>query len=101
MLIEIKPVLVGQLFDLGDQDISRVILSARFQGYTLYPISEWPFHVYVSRILDEAVLQTFSFTKEQIELIAWAMIFRTFEEAEAHARKLDPDAMAGNMSPDS
>ena len=93
MLIEIDPVLIGQPFGLGDKDVSRLILSSRHQGYTLYPVTEWPSHVYVTRILDEAVLQTLSFSKGQVELIAWAMIFRTMEEAEAHARKLNSHAV--------
>lgn len=89
MLVEIEPALIGQPFGLGDRDISRLILSTRHQGYTLFPITEWPSHVYVTRILDEAILQTSSFTKEQIELIAWARIYRTLKEAEADFRKLD------------
>jgi hypothetical protein len=87
MLVEIEPTLLGQPFGLGDRNVSRLILSARHQGYTLYPITEWPSHVYVSRILDETILETLVFTKEQVELIAWAMIFRTMEEAEAHAQR--------------
>jgi hypothetical protein len=87
MLIEIEPVLIGQPFGLGDRDISRLILSTRVQGHSLFPITEWPSSVYVARILDEAILQTFSFTKEQVELIAWASIYRTLEEAEANFRK--------------
>jgi hypothetical protein len=92
MLVEIQPVLVGQSFGLGDQDISRLILSTRFQGFTLYPITEWPSNVYVTRILDEDVLRTFSFTKEQIELISWAALFQTLVDAEAYVRKLDNHA---------
>jgi hypothetical protein len=86
LLVEIKPVLVGQSFGLKEQDISSLILSTRYQGSTLFPITEWPSHVYVTRVLDETVLQTLSFTEDQIELIAWAMIFRTFEEADTAAR---------------
>lgn len=84
MLVEIEPTLLGQTFGLGDRDISRLILSTRYQGSTLFPITEWPSHVYVTRILDETVLQTLSFTKSQVELIAWAVMFRTLEEAKAH-----------------
>lgn len=86
MLVEIKPVLIGQSFGLKEQDISSLILSARHQGYSLFPVTEWPSHVYVARVLDATVLQTHTFTKDQIELIAWAMIFRTFEEAEIAAK---------------
>lgn len=87
MLVDIEPVLRGQSFGLGGQNISRLILSTRHQGYTLYPVTEWPSHVYVARILDESVLETLFFTKEQVELIAWAIIFRTMEEGTEYARK--------------
>jgi hypothetical protein len=88
MLVEIEPVLIGQRFGLGNRDISRLILSTRVQGYTLFPITKWPSPVYVARILDETILQTFSFVKEQVELIAWATLYRTLEEAEADFRKV-------------
>jgi hypothetical protein len=87
MLVEIQPALLGQPFGLGDRDISQLLLSTRYQGYTLYPITKWPCPVYVARVLDDTILQTLSFTKEQVELIAWATIFRTIQEAEAYAAK--------------
>lgn len=88
MLIDIEPALDGQRFGLGATDITQLIVSARRQGQTLYPISEWPFFVYVARIVDEAVLESHVFTREQVELIAWGMLFRTHEEASDHAKRL-------------
>ncbi len=88
MLIEIKPPLIGQPFGLGDKDITQLIISTRFQGETLYPITQWPVSVYVSRILDETILRTLSFEKNQVELIAWGMIFKTLEAAMADVTKV-------------
>ena len=85
MLIRIHPALIGQPFGLGPTDIQHLILSARHRGRTLYPISEWPFSVYVARILDDAVRGLCAFTREQIEIIAWGMLFRTEVEASDHA----------------
>jgi hypothetical protein len=93
MLIEIKPPLIAQGFGLGGNDITQLIISTRHQGYTLHPITEWPSHVYVTRILDEAVLRASSFTKNQVELIAWAMIFPTLEAATDHVRKMNNDVV--------
>jgi len=93
MLIEIEPPLIGQGFGLGGNNITQLIISTRHQGYTLYPITEWPSHVYVTRILDEAVLQTLSFAKIQVEVIAWAMIFPTLEAATDHVRKMNADVV--------
>jgi hypothetical protein len=89
MLVEITPILVGQNFGLGE-DISQLILSARHEGFSLYPIREWPSHVYVSRIKDKTILKTCDFDKTKIELIAWASIFRTLEEAEAYSGVRSP-----------
>ena len=84
MLIEVEPSVIGQAYGLGGQDIRRLVLSARYQGETLYPVREWPCHVYVARILDESIANALAFTKEQVEVIAWGMIFQTIEEARSH-----------------
>jgi len=81
MLIEIAPAIIGQTYGLGGHDITEVIISARYRGSTLFPINEWPCHVYVARALDQSITQMMVFTKEQVEVIAWAKLFRTVEEA--------------------
>lgn len=80
MLIKIEPPLIGQEFGLGDKDITQLVISTRHKGYTLYPITEWPSFVYVARILDDSILKNLSFKQNQVELIAWAMIFPTLKE---------------------
>jgi hypothetical protein len=87
MLVDIEPALDGQRFGLGATDIRQLIISARHGGQTLYPISEWPFSVYVARIVDKAVLESHVFTREQVELIAWGTLFPTREEASDHAKR--------------
>ncbi len=87
MLVEIEPGLDGQRFGLGADDITQLIISARLNGKTLYPISAWPFFVYVARILDKTVMESRAFTREQVELIAWGTLFRTREEAVDHAKR--------------
>jgi hypothetical protein len=81
MLIEISPPLIGQKYGIGEADIVNLILSPKWAGRTLHPIREWPCHVYVSRILDQTVLDTLTMTRSQVEMITWGSIFRTFEEA--------------------
>lgn len=93
MLIRIEPPLSGQEFNLGNMEIRQLVISARHQGYTLYPISEWPSFVYVARILDDAILQTLSFTRGQIEPVAWGLIFPTLQAALTHARKFNNDVV--------
>jgi hypothetical protein len=86
MLVEIEPPLIGQTYGLGGHDITNLIISSRHQGYSLFPIGEWPCHVYIARILDESITKTLVFTREQVEVIAWGMIFPTIEEAKAQAK---------------
>jgi hypothetical protein len=81
MLVRINPPLIGQRFGLGNSDVDRLILSTRHQGYTLFPVTEWPSHVYVSRIVNQSILECNHFQKQDVELIAWALIFRTAKEA--------------------
>jgi len=57
MLVRINPPLIGQRFGLGSSDVDRLILSTRHQGYTLFPVTEWPSHVYVSRIVNKSILE--------------------------------------------
>lgn len=87
MLIQIEPPLDGQRFGLGEADVTNLIISSRHQGQTLYPITEWPSFVYVARILDNAVLRSGAFTRNQVELLAWGTLFRTLEEASDHVAK--------------
>ena len=83
MLVEIDPPVTGQNYGLAGRDITAVILSPHFRESRLFPVVEWPGHVYVSRILDHRVIESLAISKGQVELIAWAVIFRTIEEAQA------------------
>jgi hypothetical protein len=87
MLIEVDPPVIGQQFGLGDQDVTELIISTRHKGFTLFPVTEWPSHVYVTRMLDQFVAQTLVFTGDQVELIGWAEIFLTRAEAEKESAK--------------
>jgi hypothetical protein len=85
MVVEISPPLIGQPFGLGGQDICRLVLATRHQGHTLFPIDEWPAHVYVTRLRDGEVAVPGFVAPEQIELIAWGQLFPNYEEAEREA----------------
>jgi len=81
MLIQIEPPVIGQTYGLGGQNIVDLIISTRHQGSSLFPITEWPSYIYIARMLDGTIAKTLFFTKDQIEIIAWGMLFRTLEEA--------------------
>ncbi len=86
MWVEVEPPVIGQTYGLGGRDITTLILSARHRGVTLLPVTEWPCHVYIARILDENITHTLRFTREQVEVIGWGMIFCTIEEANAQMK---------------
>lgn len=80
MLVEIEPPLIGQKYGLGDRDINHLIIATRHKDFTLFPITEWPSYVYICRILDETIIGTKAFASEQVEMLAWGMIYRTPDE---------------------
>lgn len=87
MLVEIDPALSGQRYGLGGQEITQLLLSTRLKGQTLFPIKDWPVSVYVTRILDGAILRTSSFTAAQVELIAWGSLYRSLDEVHSVMEK--------------
>lgn len=87
MLVEIDPPLHGQYFGLGGEGINTLILSARHEGETLFPVSEWPAFVYVTRLVGRPSMPLGSVTKEDVDLIAWGTLFRGVGEATAYAMR--------------
>lgn len=81
MLAQIQHVLSGQHFGLNHADIGTLIFSPKWKDRPLFPMSVWPIPIYVSRILDEAIVASGTFTREQIEIIAWGFLFHTLDEA--------------------
>ena len=86
MLVEIVPPLSGQSFGLGCKDITRLLLSTKLKGTALFPIQEWPAHVYVARVLDDSIFKSLVFTAQQVELIAHGFLYPTLDEAAAVAQ---------------
>ena len=81
MLVQIDPALDGQRFGLGATDIRHLIIGTRAQGQSLFPILQWPVSVYVARVLDDDVFEAQEFERDQVELIAWGMLYRSRDEA--------------------
>jgi hypothetical protein len=77
LLVDIAPNIPGQKYGLGDKDITELILATRHQGVTLFPVTEWPAHVYAFRILDRTFLKQAVFEAHQVEMIAWGIIYRS------------------------
>ena len=75
---------------LGKKRISVLVLSAKFVGSSLFPVRKWPCPVYIARITDETIVASHSFTRGQVEVIAWGAIFPTLDAARAHTKNFLP-----------
>lgn len=86
--VKIDPPLAVQSCGFGDHDIVDLVLSTRHKGFTLFPITEWPSFVYIARITDLVVVDTGVILPNQVEPLAWGMIFPTYDEAHAMLAKM-------------
>lgn len=75
LLCAMDPPLIGQIFGLGGQDIHQVILAIRFEGDSLFPVSNWPCYVHVARSLINLDGTIDQIEKTDMELIAWAALY--------------------------
>jgi hypothetical protein len=81
LLVKVDPPLIGQWYGLGGVDIVDLLLSSRYVGVSLFPIVRWPVYVNVYRSLVEDISGITNLDTGQIELIAWAGLYRTEEDA--------------------
>jgi hypothetical protein len=75
-LVLIEPPLIGQPYGLGDRNFDRVLLATRHAGRALFPVTEWPALVYVIRVLDESILETKTFSSDQVQVIRWGVLHK-------------------------
>jgi hypothetical protein len=81
--IRFEPPLVGQAFGLGGRDIHDLILSPHHEGSTLFPINEFPLHVYIHRALNDRLFEQLSFDKDDVSMEAWGELYPTLDAAKA------------------
>ena len=76
MLCDIDPAIIGQSYGLGSSDINQIIIASRFEGMSLFHITEWPTYVYVMRLLTQDIEYKNTIIDTDYELIAWAEIYK-------------------------
>ena len=86
MLISMEPP-YRQPVGIGYRDAYKLIIATRFKGDSLYPTTSFPCHVYVFTMADENIEAQSEFRPTQVRMLAWAMLFGTSAEAEAHYRQ--------------
>lgn len=70
LLCDIQPALIGQPYGLGANNINQLVLVSRHQGYSLFPIKEWPTYVHVALPLLDLDINDY-IDESKVKLIAW------------------------------
>lgn len=86
LMVRVEPPILVRDSTAGDLEVSVVILAARHKGSSLFPISEWPVHVHVARLLGHEPQPRDRLRSVELQPIAWAELYRT--EADASVRDL-------------
>jgi hypothetical protein len=85
MLISIEPPYrVPQ--GIGYRDVYKVAIASRFKNRSLYPITCWPCHVDVFLVAHDDADPMPEIDPARLRKVAWAMLFRTLDEADAHSK---------------
>jgi len=85
LLVKVEPSIVGQLYGLGGRDIDTLLIATRHKGDSLFPIRKWPVLVHVARPLIENPERREQIHDNEFQLIAWAELYRTEEDARMKA----------------
>lgn len=78
LMAKVEPPVPG---GLAHGYINLVLLATRHVGVSLFPITKWPVSVYVCRICTSDPESRNSFLKREFELIAWAELYPTEQDA--------------------
>ncbi len=82
VLGRIDPPVVGQ--DFGRDDIDTVFLTARHEGASVDPVSEFPLFVFVAVAKTAGRALVSPVRAEELEIIGWGELYRTAHDAEHH-----------------
>ena len=72
-LVEIDPPLPRHIYDTRE-DVQWVILAARYQGTTLFPVSEWPLAVYICRWKGDEKPESDTLLSTDLSIVDWGEI---------------------------
>ena len=71
--VEVMPSLPREIYDTSEE-ISQLILSARHQGMSLFPITVWPLPVYICWTKDAVDLQSGFIPSDALTILDWGEI---------------------------
>lgn len=83
MVVRLEPPVLGQEFNSG-VDLNRFVLSTRFVGESISPISSFPCFVHIALPIPgwNDTAETVSAT--DLQVVGWGELYRTADDAAAH-----------------
>jgi hypothetical protein len=84
LIVRIEPVVVGQDFGLGSEDIDLLILTNRFEGDDIHNIRSLPLFVHIARPLTTDLENFSHLMSSEIEVVAWGELYGSYEAAASH-----------------
>lgn len=84
-LVKISPVVIGQQYGLGAEDIEYLVLTSRHEGETVAPEpSEYPCFIHIARPLFDVEDASEVIETSDVENLAWGEVYRTRNDADNH-----------------
>jgi hypothetical protein len=80
MLVDIYPPFFTSTGD-AQKEVSQVLLAPKWKGLSLFQPRSWPIPVYVAIIVDETVHASRTFRADQVRLVAWGTVHRSYDDA--------------------
>ena len=80
-LARLDPPVCGQEFGLAE-DVAIVVLAARLEGGTLFPLSEFPCSVFVARPSNAGIERCARISQGDLEVIGIGELYRSRDDAE-------------------
>ena len=72
-LVEIEPPLPAHVYDSA-RDLDHLILGAKHEGRTLFPVSEWPLYVYICGMKNGQAPQGEQIYSMDFSILDWGRI---------------------------
>lgn len=74
-LVEVSPPLPLYIYDSAE-DLNRLIIAARHEGTSIFPVSEWPLGVYICCLKEQGDLDQDVIRSEDLTILDWGEIRR-------------------------
>jgi len=72
-LVEVLPTLPRHVYDT-DEEVRWLVLASRYQGASLFPVSEWPLSVYICRLKGKDEPESDTIASEDLKILDWGEV---------------------------